>query len=123
MKPYVQPPPTTLVIFGAGGDLTARKLVPALYNLFLDKWLPGKLVIIGVDIKEMSDEQFRQYILGGVNKFSRRGKVENSEWNAFAPKMSFIRSDLVNPELFSDLARRFSDIDKGWGEISNKIFC
>jgi glucose-6-phosphate 1-dehydrogenase len=122
MKPYVQSPPTTLVIFGAGGDLTARKLVPALYNLSLDNWLPSKLAIIGVDLKEMSDEQFRQYILGGVNKFSRRGKAEENEWNAFAPKMSFIRSDLVNPELFSDLKKRFSDIDKGWGTTSNKIF-
>ena len=52
------PQPTLFVIFGAGGDLTWRKLVPALYNLFLDGQLPEQLAVLGVDRKALSDEKF-----------------------------------------------------------------
>jgi|GEM_PF-1534148 len=59
MKNHVETPPTILVIFGAGGDLTWRKLVPALYNLFLDDLLPHRFALIGLDRKEISEEEFR----------------------------------------------------------------
>ena len=55
MKPYRKADPSTIVIFGAAGDLTGRKLVPALYNLYLDEWLPEEFAIVGVDIKKISD--------------------------------------------------------------------
>ena len=51
MKAYRRADPAVIVIFGAGGDLTWRKLVPALYNLYLDKWLAEKFAVIGVDAK------------------------------------------------------------------------
>jgi glucose-6-phosphate 1-dehydrogenase len=60
------PDPTILVIFGASGDLTRRKLVPALYNLFLDKWLPERFAILGVDRKPLDDVTFSQKLRGGV---------------------------------------------------------
>ena len=50
--------PTIIVIFGAGGDLTWRKLIPALYNLYLDQWMPEHFAVIGVDRKDMSEEEF-----------------------------------------------------------------
>ena len=55
--------PTVLVIFGVAGDLTWRKLIPALYNLYLDKWLPEQFAVIGVDQKEMSSDELRQRLL------------------------------------------------------------
>ena len=67
--------PTVIVIFGASGDLTWRKLIPALYNLFLDKWMPEKFMIIGTGNTKMSDTQFRKRLHQGVDKFSRRGML------------------------------------------------
>jgi glucose-6-phosphate 1-dehydrogenase len=62
MGKSIQVEPTVIVIFGAGGDLTQRKLLPALYNLYLDNWLPDQLAVIGVDLKPMSDDEFRRHI-------------------------------------------------------------
>jgi glucose-6-phosphate 1-dehydrogenase len=80
METSVHVEPTVIVIFGAGGDLTQRKLLPALYNLYLDKWLPDNLAIIGVDLKAMSDDEFRQHIHHGIDRFSRRGHADESTW-------------------------------------------
>ncbi|MGE5221012.1 MAG: glucose-6-phosphate dehydrogenase, partial [Omnitrophica WOR_2 bacterium] len=54
-----QPSATILIIFGAGGDLTWRKLIPALYNLQVDNWLPGEFAMVGVDAKPMSLDEYR----------------------------------------------------------------
>ena len=67
--------PTILVITGAAGDLTWRKLMPSLYDLFLDKWLPELFAVVGIDKIEMSDDQFRSHMRDGVNQFSRFGKA------------------------------------------------
>src|ERR1035437_765958 len=69
---------TIIVIFGAGGDLTHRKLMPAIYNLYLDGLLPQKFEVMGLDIKNMSDEIFRKELRDGVDHFSRRGKREKA---------------------------------------------
>src|SRR5699024_8862108 len=76
-------PPVAISIYGAAGDLTWRKLVPALYNLYLDNRLPEDFFIIGLDIEKMSRKKFREHLLEGVNKFSRRGKADNDRWKEF----------------------------------------
>jgi hypothetical protein len=62
-------------MFGAGGDLTWRKLGPALYNLFLDGWLSKRFAVVGVDQKRMRDDAFRKHLLEGVDRFSRHGRT------------------------------------------------
>ena len=76
MKSQTEIKPTVLVIFGGGGDLAWRKLVPALYDLFLDKLLPERFSLIGLDRKEMSEDEFCDRLNDGVNQFSRRGKAD-----------------------------------------------
>ena len=71
----MHPDPSMLIIFVAGGDLAWRKLIPALYNLFLDKWLPVKFAIIGIDRRELTTDEFRARLRDGVDTFSRRGKT------------------------------------------------
>jgi len=71
--------PTVIVIFGASGDLTRRKVVPALYNLFLDHWLPERFAVIGFARTSFTETSFREHLREGVDQFSRRGKTNDEE--------------------------------------------
>jgi glucose-6-phosphate 1-dehydrogenase len=114
--------PTTLVIFGAGGDLTWRKLVPALYNLYVDNWLPEQFAVIGVDKKEMSDDEFCARLLDGVDKFSRRGQVDQEKWQAFAQSLSYISADFDDPAAFQKLSDRLQADEQRWRDASSHVY-
>jgi glucose-6-phosphate 1-dehydrogenase len=73
----------TIVIFGGGGDLAHRKLLPALYNLHVDGLLPNDVAIVGVGRKEMSDDAYREFAKDGITRFSRR-PIEEKAWQTFA---------------------------------------
>jgi glucose-6-phosphate 1-dehydrogenase len=122
MKGDFRPDPTVFVIFGAAGDLTNRKLMPALYNLFLDHWLPEKFKILGLGHGEMNDDQFRKAMRDGVDQFSRRGKTEEKSWREFGDHLSFVSADLDNARLFNDLAKRLSSQGKAWDTKANHVF-
>jgi glucose-6-phosphate 1-dehydrogenase len=117
-----RPDPTVFVIFGGAGDLAWRKLIPALYNLFLDKWLPEKFSIIGTGHRHTSDEEFRQHLREGVDKFSRRGKTLDEEWQGFAGHLNFMAADLDKSEVFDELAKKLADQDKSWDTKATRIF-
>ncbi|MBS1504724.1 MAG: glucose-6-phosphate dehydrogenase, partial [Bacteroidetes bacterium] len=63
--------PTIFIIFGGTGDLNARKIMPALYNLYLDGWMPAQFSIVGTGRTPLTDEQFRNNMLEDINQFSR----------------------------------------------------
>src|SRR5438552_4158148 len=117
-----RPEPTVIVIFGAGGDLTRRKLVPALYNLFLDQTLPGEFALVGVDRRDASDEGFRQELRQGVDQFSRRGRADAAAWETFAARIRYIRADFNDPSLYGGLMEELSKLDKSWHTRANHIF-
>ena len=114
--------PTVIVIMGAAGDLAWRKLVPALYDLFLDTWLPEHFAVIGVDIKDMSDDKFRDHLRDGVGQFSRRGRVKDETWKEFAGRLHFIATDFDAPGAFTKLSGRLSALDASWGTKANRVF-
>ncbi len=116
-----RPVPTVLVIFGAAGDLTWRKLVPALYNLYLDSWLPDRFQVMGIDVRPMGDDEFRQRLRQGVNRFSRRGAVNPDKWNTFASCLCYVKGDFGDKQLFDDLAKRLDDIDQEWKTRAQRI--
>jgi glucose-6-phosphate 1-dehydrogenase len=116
------PDPTILVIFGSAGDLTWRKLVPALYSLYLDDWLPDRFRVLGLDIRGMSDQQFRDHLRKGVDKFSRRGKVDPGKWKEFASKLSLLTADFSDPEAYSTLSKQLAAQEQDWGLKANHIF-
>jgi glucose-6-phosphate 1-dehydrogenase len=122
MKVALQPEATIFVIFGAGGDLAFRKLGPALYDLFLDHWLPNRFKVIGLGHGGMSDASFRKYLRDGVEKFGRHGKTENESWKGFAPNFSFVSADLDDQKVFSDLAKQLTALEKEWDTRANHIF-
>src|SRR4051794_20907101 len=90
--------PSVIAIFGALGDLTKRKLMPALYNLWLDHMLPEKFVIVGLG-RDCDDEGFREAMLEGVTQFSRRGKPKTPEWQKFATCLNFMEGSFEDKEL------------------------
>jgi glucose-6-phosphate 1-dehydrogenase len=117
-----RPEPTVVVIFGAGGDLTRRKLVPALYNLFLDQWLPERFAVVGVDRKGQSDATFRQQLREAVDQFSRRGKTQDKDWDAFAPRLTYLTGDFADRPPYKELAGRLSAQDQEWKTVANRVF-
>ncbi len=114
--------PLLMVIFGGAGDLTWRKLGPALYNLFLENELPDRVAIIGVDRKPANDDEFRQRIRSGVDEFSRSGKAEEAVWQKFAPRLRYLQGGLDDPATFKSLAEMIEEQAKEWHTPSTRIF-
>ena len=123
MEPLAQPGPTILVIFGAGGDLTWRKLVPGLYNLHLEGLLPDQFAVVGVDQRPLSATKCREHLRQGVDKYSRSGKAAPAEWKKFAAHLSdYLVGDLAEPALYDKLADRLPEIEREWGGPAVRIF-
>jgi glucose-6-phosphate 1-dehydrogenase len=101
-------------IFGATGDLTARKLLPALYNLFLDGWMPARFKVIGLGRTQQSEDDFRKAMLDGVNDHSRRGKVDATKWKSFAANIGFIVSDIAEDKTYEDMGARIKKAGEEW---------
>ena len=122
MESYAAHEPTAIVITGAGGDLTWRKLVPALYDLYLDEWLPGQFAVVGVDVKEMGNDQFLAHLRDGVSQFARRGLSNDGAWESFAKHLQFARADFSAADAFSGLAGILCSLEEQWKTKANQIF-
>ncbi len=96
--------PCTIVIFGASGDLTLRKLIPALYHLFLEKQLPPAFRIIGFARREKTHESWRNELREGLTRFARSGQLDEEVWEKFAAQVFYCRGDLTQPEAYQSLA-------------------
>jgi glucose-6-phosphate 1-dehydrogenase len=115
--------PTIMFIFGGSGDLANRKLIPALYNLFLDNYLPEKFEIIGVGRTVFaSDDEYRAKLLEGVQQFSRRKEEINTQWKDFASHITYHERDLMNPATFTSITEWINDKEKEWKEEPVVIF-
>lgn len=111
-----------VVIFGARGDLTWRKLVPALYNLFLDNWLPDRFIMLGVDRKAMTHQEFIERLHDGTQKFSRR-KIDEERWNDFASHLGlFVAGDFANPDCYKKLKQQLEEQDKEWNVKATRVY-
>src|SRR3954470_21204296 len=83
-------PECVVVIFGANGDLTKRKLIPALYRLAYDRRLAAGFAIVGISRTAMSDDQFREKMLEAVKEFSEDTKFDQEVWDAFAAGLFYV---------------------------------
>ncbi|MGC8829947.1 MAG: glucose-6-phosphate dehydrogenase [Verrucomicrobiia bacterium] len=98
-----KPRPCSLVIFGASGDLTSRKLIPALYHLYVEKLLPEPFLLVGVARREKNSESWRNELKEAVAKFSRSGAPNEEQWNRFASKILYCRGDLGEYSTYFEL--------------------
>lgn len=113
--------PTVMVIFGAAGDLTWRKLVPALYSLRADQYLPTRFAVIGVDHKDLNDDAFRSRMREGTSRFSRVRPTEDA-WSALVSDMSYAQGDLSDAALYERIADRIDGVEKTWGSKATRVF-
>lgn len=106
--------PTIFIIFGGTGDLNWRKITPALYNLFLDDWLPEQFAVIGIGRSELTNEIFRKKLLEGINTFSRKGKADNKNWAAFSAHLFYKAADLNDENAYADIGNTILQYQKEW---------
>ncbi len=122
MKPPDQLEPTVFVIFGGAGDLTWRKLIPALFDLSQDRSLPAEFAIIAVDRIKLGDDALRRRLHDGVNQFSRFGKAKAAAWNQFAPHIQYQQGDFKQATTYAALGRQCARLEKHWSAKAHRIF-
>lgn len=114
-------PPTVVVIFGASGDLTARKLIPAVFNLGYDNLLPADFFLVGFGRKPIPDEEFRQLATGAVKEFSRR-ELNADVWARIAAHTSYVAGGYDEREAFDRLAKHIAAIETKIGREVQTLF-
>jgi glucose-6-phosphate 1-dehydrogenase len=118
---HVAVEPITIVIFGGGGDLAHRKLLPALYNLHIDGLLPPRYAIVGVGRTEMSDDAYRAFAKDGITQFSRR-PVDEQSWSTFAPSIFAATASIDDEHRFAPLGARLDIIEHERDLPGNRIY-
>lgn len=114
-------PPTVIVIFGASGDLTRRKLIPALYNLSLDGLLPDAFSLIGFGRKEIPDKEFRKMTEEAISEFSRR-PLDHDCWDKVSENISYHAGNYDDLKAFEALGKDIDKIEKDLGEEVQVLF-
>lgn len=112
---------STIMIFGASGDLTARKLIPALYLLWKDGYLDDISPIIGAARREKTDEAFRQEMFESVSHHARTGPVSEDAWAKFASRLYYRRLDLGDTESYAQFRSAVDEIESGVGGTNQRI--
>jgi glucose-6-phosphate 1-dehydrogenase len=105
--------PCSIVIFGASGDLTARKLIPALYHLCKEKQMPSDFRIIGFARREKSDDSWRSELRQALTQFSRTKPVDDKVWHDFASHIFYCQGDLTEPDSYIKLEKRLTGFGNG----------
>src|SRR5215204_5829466 len=115
------PPPQTLVVFGASGDLARRKLLPALYDLAYEGLMPERYAIVGSGGSRLDDAGFRERARGAVEEFSRH-RLDEGRWQAFARGLSYVSAPLDDPAAFGPLSERLMTLDAELGAEARRLF-
>jgi glucose-6-phosphate 1-dehydrogenase len=114
--------PCVMVILGATGDLTHRKLIPALYNLALEQPLPAEFTVVGVARRPFTDQDFRQQALDAVNRFSRQRPANPAVWDTFSRGLFYCQAQFDEPAGYERLKHLLEQLDHERGTAGNRIF-
>ena len=113
--------PCTMVIFGAAGDLTRRKLIPALYNLATNQLLSREFAVVGVARGQMSEEDFRKRISNDIEQFATNG-VDRDLWEWFLRRLHYVQGDFKDPALFPRLKDTLDKVDAEHSTHGNHLY-
>lgn len=113
--------PCAVVIFGASGDLTRRKLVPALYRLARQRLVPAEFAVIGTARHEMTDEEFRSKMREALNEFSDE-EVDEAAWNSFAAGLFYLAGEFDDSETYKRIKSKLDEVDQTHHTQNNRLF-
>src|SRR5690349_6703040 len=116
------PEPSCLVIFGASGDLTQRKLVPGLYQLAHDGLLPQGQTIVGFARAELTDEQFRETMKKACNEHARSKPVDDAVWDNFARGLFYVQGEFGDAAAYDRLKDRLKEFDDSRGTGGRRLY-
>ncbi len=116
------PEPCALVIFGATGDLTHRKLVPALYNLAHEGQLPSGFAIVGFARRPKTNEEFRAELKQAVEQFSRFSPINPAVWDSFAQGIVYHQAEFGDADGYARLDKLLQQLDHERGTAGNRVF-
>ena len=123
MANHKRPPAALIFIFGGSGDLNYRKLSPALYNLFIDGWMPEKFGVVGIGRSPYNDEDYRVRLFNGIKQFSRRKEEEpNGQWAEFSKHVTYLQMDAEKDGDYSKIAEIVKAKEAEMGEHPNVLF-
>jgi len=114
--------PCAIVIFGVTGDLSKRKLVPALYNLMADHALPENVAVIGLSRAGFTNDQLRERFRESTAELGRRKTLDPEAWKQFASKLDFVHGNLDEAQAYVDLKAKLEQVDRELGTEGNRIF-
>src|SRR5208283_275783 len=115
-------PACAVVIFGANGDLTKRKLLPALYRLAYERRIPQTFAVIGNSRTAMSDDDFREKMKESVQKFLEDSPFDESIWESFAKGLYYIAGDLQDPQCYQSIANKLAEVEQQHQTAGNALF-
>ena len=115
-------PPCIFVLFGATGDLAARKICPALYNLRCDGYLGDNFAIVGVARRPRTDEEYRGEVLEALNRYSRSKPVDDQLWAEFSKQWHYQTVEAGQSDQYQALASRLEELDRLHGCGGNRLF-
>jgi glucose-6-phosphate 1-dehydrogenase len=115
------PEPCALVVFGASGDLTRRKIFPALYSLAYRRLLPEHFAVVGVARSELSDDEFRERMEEAVREFGR-DEFRQDAWDSLAAGIRYVPSEFGSGKGADDLARCLTKLDEERGTRGNRVY-
>jgi glucose-6-phosphate 1-dehydrogenase len=115
------PAPAAIVIFGATGDLTQRKLLPALYSLATQQLLPPETAVVGVARRELADDDFRESMRAGVEAHGRV-PLDEGIWESFARRLSYVAAPFDDPAGYGRLRSHLDRLDAELGTRGNRLF-
>jgi glucose-6-phosphate 1-dehydrogenase len=116
------PAPAAVVIFGASGDLTHRKLMPALYSLALQQLLPPEMTVVGVSQTAWDDDQFREEMRQAVATHGPTHMLDADIWEAFARRLHYVPATFDDPAAYEQLRNTLTTLQQGGENPGNRLF-
>jgi glucose-6-phosphate 1-dehydrogenase len=113
--------PCTLVIFGGAGDLSRRKLLPAIYNLTLDGVLPTNFAVVAFSLNDYDDDSYRAFAREGVEKFSRR-PIEAAHWAEYERTLFYVKGKFDDPSAYDALKQKLAAVEPRFGIPGNHVY-
>ncbi len=114
-------PPNIMIIFGAGGDLTSRKLIPALYHLYRANLLPDSFAVVGLDRQELTDDSYREQLGGHIREHVGDG-FDRKVWDRLCQRIHFMCGDIKDPQTYESLNELLLSIDEQRSTDNNYLF-